>query len=408
VNGDGVSMPTMVANRTAGVRLKPRILISSFTFPPATNGVSNAAFTHARIMQGLGCQVEVLTFGATASRTEEQGISVSRFPVSGKGHLLSPHRGAVQELQSFLEQNSWDIVFTHCWQAWNTNLLLDFFAKRQRCEKVVLVSHGVSTDSNSHPFPLNLLRRFLWWPYRTFRLPKYLRLLDRLVLLWDHHDQDRFLDSSLAHSMSVPVSVIPNVARYDSASVVPPELKFTAERLSKGLLLCVGNYSEEKNELMVLEAYRLSGMTAVPMVFVGHRLNAYAARLEAYAEQWGLGNVQFCERLSKQEIDWLYTQALLFLCGSKTECQPLVVLDALASGTACISTDVGCVRSLGCVVIAASAKSMAAGIATLLEDAARREGMAENGRELYAQMLSLSSVTGKWDELLTRLMGGCE
>jgi len=399
---------SLPAAATIGADLKTRVLITAFTFPPKTNGVANAAYVHARIMQELGCEVDVITSGETCSRNMENGISVARFPVTGQGHLLSPSRGAVGELKAFLEQNRWDIAFMHCWQAWNTNVLMTFFASSVRNEKLVLVSHGISTNSDTYPFPLNWVRRFLWWPYRHFCVPKYLRLLDRLVILWDHIDEDRFLDHKIARGMSVPVTVIPNVARYDSAAQRRPNLNCTDAELEKGFILSVGNYSEEKNEAFVLEAYRLSRRTDMPIIFVGHQFNGYSRRLEGLAREWGLTKVQFCERLTKEEIDWLYARAVLFLSGSKTECQPLVVLDSLASGTACISTDVGCVRSLGCVWVVATVAGMAQGIETLLGDAGRRELLASQGLKLSENEFYLSSTRMKWSNLLSQLAPHCE
>ena len=235
--------------------MKPRVLISSFTFPPASNGVANAAYTHARIMQELGCEVDVITYGDSVSQETVDGLIVSRFPISGKGHLLSPSRGQINYLQTFLNNNCWDIVFMHCWQAWNTNCLVDYFSSVQRDEKLILVSHGISTNSNTHHFPLNWIRRLLWLPYRIFSVPRYLRLIDNLVVLWDFLDKDRFLDHTLARSTGTPVSVIPNLARFNPLAIRRPVLRFSNEELAGGFILSVGNYSEDKNELFVLEAY---------------------------------------------------------------------------------------------------------------------------------------------------------
>lgn len=384
--------------------IKPRILISSFTFPPANNGVANAAYTHAMIMQDLGCEVDVVTYGNVISQDKQHGLNVSRFPVYGKGHLLSPHRGAVYELNSYLDANRWDIVFVHCWQAWNTNCLIDFFSAQQRPEKFVIVSHGVSTNSNIHRFPLNWIRRILWLSYRYFSIPKYLRFIDTLVVLWDYCDKDRFFDHELALTAGTPVSVIPNLARYNRLSTKRPTLRFSDEELAGGFILSVGNYSEDKNELFVLEAYKKSQLTNIPLIFVGHRHNSYSVKLEKYAQKWSLSNVQFCEQLSKDEIDWLYKHALLFLCGSRTECQPMVILDSLASETACISTDVGCVSSFGCVLIVSDANEMAAQMRTLLQDSTLREKLIGQGIELYNANFCRSSVRTKWKQLLKCLL----
>lgn len=356
-------------------------------------------------MRELGCEVDVITHGDTISRVDSQGLSVMYFPVTGKGHLLSPHRGAVKELNAFLDKNRWDVIFMHCWQAWNTNCVMEFFSGAERDEKLVLVSHGISTNSiNTHTFPLNWLRRFIWWPYKTFTVPKFLCLIDRLVVLWDHCDDDRFLDNKIAVQMSVPVSVIPNIARFDPTLLRRPDLKFTEEQLAGGFILSVGNYSNEKNERLVLEAYKLSGMTQIPLIFVGHQLNSYSSKLQKQADKWALGNVQFCERLSKEEIDWLYSHALLFLCGSRTECQPLVILDSFASGTACISTNVGCVRSLGCVLIAADIENMAEQVRFLLQNTFKRNELAVCGLELHRKKFSLAAAKNKWGQLLTQLI----
>jgi len=383
---------------------KPHILISAFTFPPANNGVANAAYIHAKIMQELGCNVQVLTGGDKVSREMRDDLSIVRFPIFGKGHLFSPHRGTTKQLHLFLSERRWDIIFMHCWQVWSTNCLLDFFANKSRDEKLVLVSHGMSTDSSFHPFPLNLIRRILWLPYRHLVVPKYLSLITELIVLWDHCDNDRFFDHTLASQKDIPVSVIPNVARYNRRETKRPSLRFTDEQLAGGFLLSVGNYSNEKNEFFVLDAYRQSRMTDIPLIFVGHQHNYYLTKLDKLARKWGLQNVQFCTGLVQQELDWLYKHALVFLYGSKTECQPIVILDCLASETPYLSTDVGCVKCFPGATIVTSIKEMAAELRSLLENPNRRDRLAREGLDLYNKEFCFSSVKKKWGLCLSQLL----
>jgi len=384
--------------------MKPKVLISTFTFPPASNGVANAVYVHAKIMKEIGCEVDIATSGDVVSQDKQDGLSIRRFPISGKGHLLSPHRGAIKELHTFLDKNRWDIVFMHCWQAWSTNCLLDYFESSPRTEKLILVSHGISTNTNIHPFPLNWIRYLLWLPYRHFTVPRYLRLLTDLVILWDHYDTDRYLDHVLARRIGTPIKVIPNAARYDSLKVKRPSLRFADEELAGGVILSVGNYSASKNELLVLEAYRKSGMTDIPLIFVGPRLNRYATMLQKSTRHWNLHNVQFLEHLTKEEIDWLYKHAVVFLFGSKTECQPMVILDCLASGTPYLSTDVGCVKCLARENIVSSVEEMAFQLKTLLQNPAQRAEQVRQGLCLYEKEFSLSSVRDKWKDLLMQLL----
>src|SRR5688572_14619271 len=114
------------------------------------------------------------------------------------------------------------------------------------------------------------------------------------------------------------------------------------------MLLSIGNYSYAKNERFVLDAYTASRERNMPLVFVGQEENAYLRSLRKSARRRKLGHlVFFFHGLSKQQINWLYNHARLFLTGSRTECQPLVVLDAMAAGVPFISTDVGCVSQQG-------------------------------------------------------------
>lgn len=384
--------------------VKPKILISSFSFPPVSNGVANAAYVHASIMQDLGCEVDVLTHGDITSQDIQDGITVSRFPIIGNGRLLNQHRGPIKELHKFLSANRWDLIFMHCWQSWNTNCVLDYFAEMPRTEKLVLVSHGVSTNSNILPFPYNCFRRLLWLPYRLIKIPMYLRRIANLVVLWDHYDDDRFIDNVLAHRIGIPVSVIPNIARYNPSLVNRPSLRFTDEELAGGFILSVGNYSGEKNERFVLDAYRRSKLSDIPLIFVGHQLNSYTMKLEKLARDWGLKNVQFCEFLSKYEIDWLYKHALLFLCGSKTECQPLVILDCLVSETPFISTDVGCVKFIAGGIVVTNVEDMATQLQILLKNDFIRAELARAGRNMYEMEFCYSAARHKWKLLMKQLL----
>lgn len=378
-----------------------RILISTFTYPPADNGVANSVYLQAQMILRLGYSVDVLTAGSTYTESKENNVSVIRFPVTGRGRLLSPHKGAISELNSYLSKHSWDIVLMNCWQAWSTNCLIDYFIKHLRKERLYLISHGVSTNSNYHVFPLNLIRRILWWPYKAFAIQKYLRLITGLVVLRDYYDNDRFFDYKKARQLHVPVKIIPNVARFNPNKLKRPSIRFSDKELASGFILSVGNYSHEKNEFFVLKAYKDSRLTDIPFIIVGHKYNGYSAKLMDYANKWKLSNVHFCERLSKEEIDWLYKHATIFLYGSKIDCLPMVILDSLASKTLCISTDVGCVRSLDGVVIVASIEEMALQLRYYYANQVHRNIKTDQAYDLYDREFRFSSVLNKWDQLLT-------
>ena len=357
-------------------------------------------------MRDLGCDVDVVTPGRVTSLTREDGISVARFDITGQGHLLGCRRGDRATLAEYLAGRRWDLVIAHCWQAWTTNALLDYFLKHRRTEKLVLVSHGISTRTNVHSVPLSWLRRFLWLPYEKIAVPRYLTALDRLVVLWERRDDGRFYDQSIAANRGVQIRPIPNVATYEPEELVHPRELCGRVGPADGFLLSVGAYSRLKNERFVLDAYRRSRLPDVPLVFVGQEPNRYLSGLERLAREWRLHNVHFCHGLEKPEINWLYHHATLVLSGSRTECQPISVLDALSAQKPCISTDVGCVAQLDGVVVVQNVGQMAAEISRLRSDPSARAELAERGHAMFTRQFTRQAAQTRWALLLQELIPG--
>src|SRR5205085_12118478 len=82
----------------------------------------------------------------------------------------------------------------------------------------------------------------------------------------------------------------------------------------------------------------------------------------------------------RAEVVDLYRQADIFVLGSKVECSPLVVIEAMASGIPFVSTDVGNVRDWSDSGIVTDETSLAAALATLRVDPTRRLALGRRGR----------------------------
>ncbi len=272
-----------------------------------------------------------------------EGFTVERFDVTGAAFPMNPIRGDVDGYRAFLETTSFDVVLMNAWQTWSTDVCLVNLARIKG--RKILYSHGLATNIFLRPTPLrSALRYLLWRPY-ALRLPAMLKAIDAMFVLAPSGCDSRFDDLRLAQRLDVPVRVIPNAlpAYALDEGGEPQGLS------SRRYLLSVGAYHWSKGHDFVLRAYAASGAkNRIPLRFFGQeetpeigRLRSLAGKLGVLAEYVSFGVGVSGERLIEE-----YRGAVALLSGSHTECQPLVLLDALATGTPFVARATGCIDSL--------------------------------------------------------------
>lgn len=378
-----------------------KILLGAFTFFPDSNGIANAALSQARIIKRLGHAVEVFTSEDGSGIDEIDGIRIRRFKITGKDEITSPARGKIQAFYSYLGADSWDVVILNCWHTWATHLPIKYFAGHGRPEKLVVISHGFA--GNILLKPRNVWAYVKNRPFSWYGLRHLIRKIDRLVVLWDRTDNDRFLDLKIAKQMSVRYEVIPNVSQDKHCGDDVPQKFASFANFDGTILLCVGNYSDLKNEKFVLEAFKLADINDATLVFVGHEFNEYQSTLLKHSRTIGVGKkTLFLENLSRMEIAWLYKRASVVLSGSRTECQPLTIVDAICNRVPFISTAVGCVPDLKGGLIAKNPQKMARLLESVLKDDSLRQRL---HRELtqQAEIFSIAHAQHKFNALLNSL-----
>lgn len=367
------------------------ILIASPSFPPAAGGVAHVVQQHVEHLAGMGHRVTVITASEGADNgetTTAQGVRVlrlpvkaGRFPVYAAGDRFGIRQPAVRaQYQGLLQHAKADVLITHCWQAWNTDWAVDI-AERLRFP-VCLFSHGTSVNDTTGR--TGLLRWFRWRSYAWCRMPATLRRIALLITLHDQADNNRFYDVALAIRHVTPIAVVANAANaeLDNATPWQPE-----EVRTHHVALCVCQFTPEKNPAQVLDAFVRHAPPDWSLVVCGSRRTAYLERLEAryrrQARRRAVPPVSFQTGLSASQIMGLYKRADLFLAASRTECQPLVVLDAMAAALPFVSTDVGCLRSLPGGIVVRSRGDFERETAALMMDARLRARLADAGRHAY-------------------------
>lgn len=381
------------------VNKRVRILICSFTFWPQANGVAEVVREQSIGLLARGHEVTIATgFDPLRASVERiPGITVREFKIPRLYRPGTGHLDAVEDYQDYLTTTDADVVFFHCWECWPTDLAWPVLA---RCPaRKVLVSHGYP----SHIW--NRQPRFPWgwgqWLRKqpvVWRLPRQLRSLDHIVFLSRRLDFGRFFDHWVLNRVGGPAwSVIPNGTWPEKFAERRLDFRALHHLENRFLILKVSLYAPNKNQEAALRAFSASRISDATLVFIGNELNDYSRHLQQLVSRLEFGpgsSVLFLEKQNREHISAAYQAADLVMLTSKGECQPLVLLDAMACGKPFLSTDVGCVSELPGGLAVRGPEALAGNLRVLRNDATRRQALGRLG-------LAAARSTYYWPEVIT-------
>ena len=356
----------------------------------------------------LGHDVTVVTSYDPNRKTTEDNVKVVQFKAGGRWNprtILNPFKkvfyGDIKGYREYLANFSGEVIMFHTTTLWNTDTVLDILPKIPA--KTILISHGVSFNSGS------FIRRMAWKPY-VWRLYKIYNTFDHVVFLSDKCDKNRFMDKYIMERRKFNRwSVIPNGAPYELFRDELPDFRQAYQiTLQQKILLYVAAYSPQKNQDMALNAFLKSEHNNTVLVFIGNKLNDYSKILQNKVKLLKniAGRVLILAGLKREMIFAAYKAADLFLHPSKTEVQPLVVLDAMASGTPFISTYVGCVSDLPGGVVVETMNEMSESLWDLLHNPKKYNKLKIQGLKACNEIYNWDHVSKEYDDLIQKICSG--
>ena len=386
---------------------RKRILITTFTFPPEYKGVSEVAWSHAVGLSNRGYDVTIATSRNTHRNLTQysEKFKVIEFEISGNLNPRVRITGEIKKYISFLKDSSFDIIFFHCWHIWTTDLALGIM--NDIPSKKVLVSHGYSANSMLG-FPKSIFNWLLWRPY-VWKTSEYIRSFDHIIFLSQKQDLDRFYDFYLTNKIDYRNwSIIPNGASIKSYKESSVSIKEKICITEGPLILNVSAYSPYKNQEFILRSFYMIKENAT-LLFIGNEYNSYTKRLETIYENLSKKydnrkKIFFLYNLSKEEIKSAYSNADIFAFSSKTEVQPLVVIDALASGLPFLSTNVGCVYDFPGGKVVNSEREMAKWMSKLINDEGVRKELGSAGKHAYDVSYNWDNAINEYAYLIERIL----
>ena len=388
-----------------------KILIATFTFSPEANGVSMVVGAHAEGLLNYGHDVTIST-GWDARRGESRVIpgkpTIVQFKVSGNANLRRGCKGEIEEYRRFLLEWEGDLIFFHAWGIWSTDLAIKLLPKLKA--KKIMVSHGLAIHRYTlgTRFPKGFISWLGWQPY-VWNLTNIMRKYDRVVFLSELENHLSFYDRLLANRAHlVNLTVIPNGVNLSDFSRNKNKTNFREKFLPGNslMVLCVSNYYPEKNQLLALKAFKAANVPESKLVFIGGEFTGYSERLKAETQRLGLEeSVLILEKIERKTICDAYRAADVFILPSLHETAPLVILEAMASGTAFVSTEVGWVPTLPGGKVVADEEQMGFAIRELLNSPKLRAELGEAGRLACESRFNWSAIAEAYHTLATEVIG---
>jgi len=330
---------------------KLKILITSFTYPPNKDGVSEATLSMAEGLASMGHEVIVATaFHKDRKEGKQNGIEVVSFQIVNQGIWKIPSGPEAGRYSRFILSSNPDILINHCWDAWPAVLSQKIF-NDLTCKKIQ-ISHGFSQHIWSPYFkPFfglgQLLKGLLW---TVFKFPGVAKSYDVIVFLSDCRGFGRFFDQTICSWIKHPcMHVIPNSIEENKYTDLAGNFR-TKYKIGDGLMvLCVANYSDRKNQKLAVRAFRKANIPGSTLVFIGSEFNEYSEKvmkLDKSLASNSLCRTIFLEVISREETQAAFASCDIFLLTAKQETQPIVLIEAMAAGKPWISTPTGCVPTM--------------------------------------------------------------
>lgn len=373
--------------------------------------LSGAGLQCRALIGKLSDRVDFTVLTTTADRSlpvddVQDGVAVHRVfvdPASWRSKAV----GALRLTRSFLRtRRRFSIVHLHGFS--EKSILLVWLALATR-KKIAIKMTSVGDDD-----PVSLGRRG-WLPYRAYRKadlflavsPRFLELYsaaglpaDRFRLIPNGVDLDRFYPPSegerqqLRFELSIPGGT--------------------------PVVLFVGFFSREKRPDLLFEAWADVAQSSAPhsvLVFVGATRSSYyevdetlADRIRRRAEELGLGaRVHFVE--STKDIERFHRAADVFVLPSVREGLPNALLEAMASGAACIATKIAGVTDRiiedgrdGLLVPSDDGEALEGALERLLNDASWRARLGCEARRTIEARYSLDHAAREYLDAYQRLL----
>jgi glycosyltransferase involved in cell wall biosynthesis len=365
-------------------------------YPPGSHGgIGTLTQTLARAMARRGHRVTVVGIYRVAAAVEEsdQGVRVVRLP-----HSTLPWTGFVvhgwrlrKTLRAIDRETPIDLIE-------GSELSFALLPRRLRMRKVIRISGG------HHFFARTLGRKPApwrsWLERRSFARADFFCALSEFAARTTRE---------LLHMGSRPIEVLPSPVNVE-------EFRPSEPRPERGLIVFLGTLCDKKGVRELTLAFRqvLRSLPQARLRLVGRDSRdpatggSYADMIRSLLLPAELARVEFTGHLDRAAVRDVLARAEVAVFPSHMETQGLVILEAMASGKAVVTTRTGPGPELvedgvsGILCDPHDPASIAAALLRVLDDGGLRERLAEAARARVVALFSEDALMGRTEAFYAR------
>lgn len=389
-----------------------KILHTVESYTPSVGGMQEVVRQLSERLVSLGHQVTVAT-SAHPDRPAGliNGVEVVPFQVSG--NLVRGMQGEVTQYQQFLGQRRFDLVVNFAAQQWAT-------------DAAITMLHDIPGRKVFVPTGFSGLHLPAYREY--FRqMPDWLGNYDRVVYLSEQYQDYAFArEHGLTNGICIPNGADEREFDPDNQTVtIRQTLRIPEQHL---VILLVGSHSGLKGHAEAISIFAQARLTQATLLIIANDSRSRCGRRCRLMQRlWPFrpGSRAADKRLLVTELDRsatlaAYRTADLFLFPSQVECSPLVLFEAMASGTPFLASDAGNAVEIadwsGSGRILPTTRDTHGRVRTaitpsarmleqLVADSEQRRTMAARGRQVWQERFTWQVIAGRYDELYRELAG---
>lgn len=386
-----------------------RILHTVQFYYPSVGGAQEVVKQISERLVRRGHEVTVATTRLPGRPAEINGVRIVEFDVSG--NAVRGLRGEVERYQRFLLSSSFDVMMNYAAQQWATDAVFPLLDRLPYAK--VLTPCGFSA-----------LHRPEYAAYFA-AMPDVLRRYDHLIF---HSATYQDVEFARKHGLT-HYTVIPNGAAEDEFAHdeggfrrrhgIPEDVP---------LLLTVSSHTGLKGHRLILSAFQRARIGRAVLIINGNVVAAgrgclpHCRRRALWIRLSSLGRKRvLLFDLPRRDVVAAFHAADLFLLGSHIEYSPLVLFEAMASGTPFITPACGNAEEIvawgqGGIVLPTTRRpdgwvdvrprEMARAIERLLADPQERGRLGEAGRRAWRERFTWEKIALEYERLYESLLQG--
>jgi glycosyltransferase involved in cell wall biosynthesis len=339
------------------------------------------------------------TYDSRRNFDELNGVKIKQFRVWGTKAVGI--KGEVDKYKRYLLNSDYDIIMNYGSNVWTSDLTFDVLDKIKSAKVFVPVGHTPLAS----PF-----WRFVYRNYYK-NIVRYMNLYNKIIYVSEKPGiVDDYVDKNFGDIHGITnYSIIPNAIAVDEFEKNQIDFKEKYDIKTKYMLLTVGYHQKLKGHKFIINSFKKLSREDTTLVLIGYnvrsRLPIHSCHGSCIREaKKSCGRILVLDNIPRKDTVAAFLASDIYLLGSKFECSPIVILEAMATKTCFISTNVGNVNEMPGGIIIKNEIEMAQYIEKLLNDPIQRGELAELGYASCMERFDWERITNMYENLYKQLI----